>query len=224
MVVAREAYQEQLGELNEAVRELGELAVKCVRASGDAIVKKDEDAISGIFSDHSKSARLRRSIEDSCMNLMLLQQPMASDLRFVTAAFRSVSDLGRILDMTFDIADISSYLPEGALGGLEDKMSVLAVESADMVEQAVMAFYDRDAKQAEAVFSLDDDVDAAFMAVRDAVVDNVRKNEDAVVLAPDILTVAKYFERIGDHAQAFADWAIFRVTGAYRGQLLGTGE
>lgn len=224
MVVAREAYQEQLGELNEAVRELGELAVKCVRESGTAIINSDEDAIAHIVSDHSKSTRLRRSIEDRCMSLMLLQQPMASDLRFVTAAFRSVSDLGRILEMTFDIADIASYLPKGSVGPLADQMSALSVGSADMVEQAVMAFYDADDKAAEAVFALDDDVDDAFNSVRDAVVAGIRQNEEVVAIAPDLLTVAKYFERIGDHAQSFADWAIFRAKGTYRGQLLGTGE
>ncbi|MCH4054276.1 MAG: phosphate signaling complex protein PhoU [Atopobiaceae bacterium] len=224
MPQSREAYLEQLEELEATFREMGDIASTNVRASGKAVVEGDVETAERIINKHNRCLRLRHTIEDRCMSLMLLQQPMASDLRFVTAAFRSVSDLGRIGEMTLDIAEIVEDLPRKAAKPVNGLITELADGAADMVEQALTGFLNSDADAAEKVFGMDDRVDSAFMAVRDSVVKGIRKDDKVASYAPEILTVAKYYERIGDHAQSFADWAIFRATGTYNGQLLGTGE
>ena len=221
MVVAREAYQNQLAELAETIKKLGEKTLKSVRQSGRMLAEGEPELAGDIIARRREIDRLRRSVEDNCMSLMLLQQPMASDLRFVTAAFRSVSDLGRIAEMALDIAEIEEETGidsvEPVAGGMED----LSRKAADMVEAAINAFVNSDAQLAETVFGMDNAVDDAFAAMRQAIVDEIRMGEDSVRTAPELLMIAKYYERIGDHAQSCADWAIFRATGSYRGELLG---
>ena len=223
MVVAREAYKTQLAELGETIAKLGEKTLKSIRQSGEMLANSDMGLAEDIIARRRDIDRLRRTVEDSCMSLMLLQQPMASDMRFVTSAFRSVRDLGRIAEMALDIAELEDEMDTESVEAVGSRLRDLSEKSADMVETALSAFVSSDADVAEQVFEMDNGVDEAFLALRATIVDELRSDEEDVSArtAPELLMIAKYYERIGDHAQSVADWAIFRATGTYRGHQLG---
>ena len=155
------------------------------------------------------------------MSIMLLQQPLAGDLRFVTAAFRAVVDLARINDMVLDIAELALEIEASAATAVAEDMLDLSRQAATMVARAVGAFSTIDASEAEAVFALDDGVDDAFSRTRAGVVGLIKHDAIEALQAPELLMIAKYYERIGDHAQSIADWAVFRATGSYQGRIMG---
>jgi phosphate transport system protein len=218
----RAAYIQQIEELDGLVSRLGEVVVAAVRATGHALGEADEAAARGVVEGRGSADRLHRSVEDSCMGLMLLQQPLAGDLRLVTASFRMVSDLARIEEMAVDIAQlapdvIGKRVPPTITGDL----AMLSAQVATMVESAVDAFSRSDADAATAVFPLDNGVDASFSKIRAMIVDNLRSDDSFADVAAELLMIAKYYERMGDHAQQVTDWAIFRTTGLYRGRPMG---
>ena len=155
------------------------------------------------------------------MSLMLLQQPMASDLRLVTASFRAISDLARIDEMAYETALLSMEVDLGTPKELADLLVAMANNAAKMVLQAVESFSSGDVSVAENVFVEDDTMDRLYEKVRKSVVDLLKAGEEPASVAPEILSVAKYYERMGDHAQSVSDWSIFRATGSYRGRTMG---
>lgn len=217
----RIAYGKQLQMLDEHVARLGEHVVSHIVSCGIALVESDKGAAQGVLEGHDATERLRHLVEESCMSMMLLQQPMARDMRFVTAAFRSVSNLARIDEMCVDIAEMVLEVPSEKLSPLVDSMHAMSKRVADMVTRAVSAFTDSDAAGAEMVYPLDDEVDALFVEIRDTIVEDVRSNDSDLEWVPELFMIAKYFERMGDHAEHFADWAVFRATGEKRGHLMG---
>lgn len=222
----RTEYLGQLDRLAEHLSRLGEAVVADINATGRALTEDDEGAGQGVIESHSSTLRLKRSVEDECLTLMLLQNPMASDMRFVTAAFRAVSDLSRIDETAFEIAELNQELRDEKIMPKIEQFGELSARAADMVNTAMDAFIEVDAAAAETVFAKDDHVDDLYNQVRTHVVEVLRSdnNEAAVLAAPEVLMMAKYYERMGDHAQRIADWAIFRATGKYRGRGIGGSE
>lgn len=218
--MSRTAYLKQLNTLSEHMTELGNQVVQSIRDTARAVGDVDSGASKDVQDRHSDSERLRRSIEDSCMNLMLLQQPLASDLRLVTGCFRSITDLARIDEMAYEIALlIEEY--DIAHSELAPELAQLAEKVARMVEKALKAFEGSDVQMAEEVFPLDNGVDELFEKIRSDVVEFLKTGAEPAAVAPEVLTIAKYYERMGDHSQSIADWAIFRATGSYRGRTMG---
>lgn len=216
----RTAYLKQLNALFEHMTELGNQVVQSIRDAARAVGDADSGASKDVQDRHNDSERLRRSIEDSCMNLMLLQQPLASDLRLVTGCFRSITDLARIDEMAYETALlIEEY--DIAHSELAPELAQLAEKAARMVEKALKAFEGSDVKMAEDVFPLDNGVDELFEKIRSDVVELLKTGAEPAAVAPEVLTIAKYYERMGDHSQSIADWAIFRATGSYRGRTMG---
>lgn len=221
--MSRTAYLKQLNTLQEHMEELGGEVVKSIRDTARAVGDADLSASKDVEERHPDSERLRRSIEDSCMNLMLLQQPLASDLRLVTGCFRSITDLARIDEMAYETALlIGEY--DIAHSELAPELSRLAEKVARMVEKALDAFDHSDVETAEEVFPMDEAVDTLFEKIRQDVVELLKEGTEPASVAPEVLTIAKYYERMGDHSQSIADWAIFRATGSYRGRTMGDKE
>lgn len=221
--MSRTAYLKQLNTLQEHMEELGDEVVKSIRDTARAVGDADLSASKDVEERHPDSERLRRSIEDSCMNLMLLQQPLASDLRLVTGCFRSITDLARIDEMAYETALlIGEY--DIAHSELAPELSRLAEKVARMVEKALDAFDHSDVEKAEEVFPMDEAVDTLFEKIRQDVVELLKEGTEPASVAPEVLTIAKYYERMGDHSQSIADWAIFRATGSYRGRTMGDKE
>ena len=219
--MSRTAYLKQLNTLSDHMVELGSEVVQSIRDTARAIGDADLTATKDVVDRHADDERLRRSIEDSCMNLMLLQQPLASDMRLVTGCFRSINDLSRIDEMAYETALlIDEY--DISHSELAPELAQLAEKVARMVEKALDAFNNSDVEMAEEVFPQDDGADKLFDKIRDDVVELLKKESGATAAAaPEVLTIAKYYERMGDHSQSIADWAIFRATGSYRGRTMG---
>ena len=165
----------------------------------------------------SKAARrLREAIEDGCLDIMLMQQPLvADDLREVTGAFRLVSDLAHIDEMTRDVAYLSQQLTPKAVSHLQGEFAEATDKVSNMVSLATKAFSQADAALAQRVFAMDDGVDELYDRCEQVVVDLIRSETQGASHLPELLMVAKYFERMGDDAERIASWAVFRATGEH---------
>ena len=217
----RTNYLRQLDQLVGHVNALSAAVVDDVRDTGFAIAEGNSEAAEEVVSGHHSSERLHRSIEDACMNIMLLQSPLAGDLRFVTSTFRVVGDLARIDEMAYEIALLAGEFDLTIDDGIARILGDMSQRAASMAEKATEAFRDSDVDVANSVFPMDDKVDDLFESVRSRVVEMLRSGSEPATIAPELLTVAKYYERMGDHAQGIADWAVFRATGEYRGRSMG---
>lgn len=211
----RSKFTKQLDDIEEYLRRLTEKCASDVRAAGLAAVG-DKGAAEGVMAGRKNEDRLRNAIEENCLDVMLLQQPLiGEDLRFVSGAFRIVSDLTHIDGMTRDIAFLVEEFPAKASEQLSDDFTEMAEASAVMVEEAGAAFAAADVETAQKVVEDDNRVNALYDEVERKLVDLIRSGTASARYLPELLMVAKYFERIGDLAKRVAAWAIFRVTGEH---------
>lgn len=211
----RSKYLKQLDDLDVSLADLAAKAVSDVRATSAAFGGDAESAAS-VTEGGKTSRRLRAAIEDGCLDIMLMQQPLvADDLRLVTGAFRVVSDLAHIEEMARDVAFLSQQIPAKTAASLAEQFQQAADQVAAMVEAAVAAFRASDEEAAQHVFSMDDAVDALYATSEDKVVELIRSGKGKAKHLPELLMVAKYYERMGDDAQRIASWAVFRVTGEH---------
>lgn len=213
----RTKFTEQLNEVQDLLVRFTEKTAGDVRAINLA-AKGDKGAADGVTDGRKEENRLRSSIEDTCFDIMLLQQPLiGEDFRFVTASFRIVSDLSHIDSMTRDAVFLLEEVPAEACETIGDELSQLSDRAAVMVEDSVRAFLDTKVDLAEQVIESDEAVNALYGQVADKLVALLRKESVPAGSLPELLMVAKYFERIGDLGKAIADWAIFRATGTHNG-------
>ena len=159
--------------------------------------------------------RKEREIESMCLKLLLQQQPVARDLRVISAALKMITDMERIGDQAEDIAEIVQFLA-GRSAENDDLLREMARLTIHMVTESVDAYVQRDTMLAETVIAEDDVVDNAFDEVKRRLIDKIAAHPDDGEYALDLLMIAKYFERIGDHATNIAEWVIFSVTGVHK--------
>ena len=211
--MARLEFTKQLKDMEALVKRFGDKSAADVRAAGLA-ASGDKGAEQGSLEGRKAAERLRNNIESNCLDMLLLQQPLiGDDLRFVSSSFRIVSDLAHIDGMTRDVAFIFSELSKKASDRMADKFVAMSGRAAEMVDGAVEAFLTKDADKAREVIASDDELDRMYSESVDLVVDLIKAGKPSPKSLPELLMVAKYFERIGDHAQRIADWAVFRATG-----------
>lgn len=159
--------------------------------------------------------RLRSAIENTCLDIMLLQQPLIGvDLRFVSGSFRMVSDLSHIDSMTRDAVFLAEDIPAKATKKLEKEFTTLSAYAANMVDKAVDAFCTSDVEKAQQVMEADTAVNDLYAEAEEKLVGLIRDGKSSAQYLPELLMVAKYFERMGDLAKRIAAWAVFRVTGS----------
>ena len=215
MIATRSEYLKQLDDMDEAVAAFAEKACSDVAAATSALFG-DADAAAKVLSGAKAERRMRSAIEEGCLDIMLLQQPLvADDLRFVSGAFRLVSDLTHIDEMARDVAYLAESLPAEVAARLERELTAASDRVVAMTGLAVEAFRASDAEKARAVLSMDDEVDSLYATAEGVVVDMIKASETRAKYLPELLMVAKYFERMGDLAVRIADWALFRVTGEH---------
>ena len=159
--------------------------------------------------------RKERDIESLCLKLLLQQQPVARDLRQISAALKMITDLERIGDQAEDIADIIQLM-NGRPGDICRHFRPMATASAKMVSESVDAYVKQDVSLAQKVIASDDVVDQCFTAVRQEVIEMITSNSEESEFGIDLLMIAKYFERIGDHAENIAEWVVYSVTGVHK--------
>ena len=157
---------------------------------------------------------MERDIETLCLKLLLRQQPVAGDLRQISAALKMITDMERIGDQAEDIAEIIAFLNgrSGAECGDIDKMAKAATK---MVTNSIEAFVKRDVELAKEVIAQDDIVDDYFNRVKQDLIERISSDPSDGEFALDLLMIAKYFERIGEHATNIAQWGMFSVTGVH---------
>ena len=211
----RTKFTRQLEGIERYIVRLKEKCSADVRAAGLAATG-DAGAREGVEQGRKEEDRLRQAIEASCLDALLLQQPLiGDDLRFVTGSFRIVSDLSHIDGMTRDAAFLVEEVPEHAAAKFEDEFAQMSEHAAAMVEDAVDAFVRRDVELARSVIEADVAVNSLYEEAEQKLVALIRDGKSSAKYLPELLMVAKYFERIGDLAKRVASWAVFRVTGEH---------
>lgn len=208
------------GELKELGRELTKMGAMCehlIALAAKAFIDGDEKTAAGIPELGRGVDQMERDIESLCLRLLLRQQPVARDLRQISAALKMITDMERIGDQAEDIADIVLAL-HGAPGSDRAVIRSMAEAAVGMVTESVDAYVKQDAALAEKVIADDDAVDADFVGIKNYLIKKISENSEDAEFALDLLMVAKYFERIGDHATNIAEWVIFSVTGIHKGE------
>lgn len=210
----RSKLDEQLELLNVELIRMGALcedaisqAVKALEAPSDALCR-------AVSETEREIDRKEREVESLCMRLLLQQQPVARDLRMISSALKMISDMERIGDQTADIAEIAAHVQPGALSAAP-RIKDMARATIKMVTDSVESFVRRDLELAESVVRYDDVVDGLFAEVRNALVERIAAANADGEACVDLLMVAKYFERIGDHAVNLADWVKYASTGRH---------
>ena len=205
-------FERQLEALHVQIITMGSFCEKAISLSNKAI--RGEDCIKEIFETDREIDTKEREIENLCMRILLHQQPVARDLREVSAALKMISDMERIGDQAADIADLSKYIDEKhvEIPLLIGKMAEMTV---NMVTESVDAFVKRDLKLCRKVINDDDQVDDAFNQIKEELAELMYQNLDAKA-GLDLLMTAKYMERIGDHAVNIAEWVEYAITGEHR--------
>ena len=209
----RNAFHEQLEQLNVELIRMGALCEEAISAGTKALLDGDRELGAQAGQLEQEIDHKEQDIESLCMKLLLRQQPVASDLRTVSAALRMISDMERIGDQAADIAEIARDMKDSDLRRkipLED----MARAAVGMVTDSVDSFVKRDLELAHQVIARDDVVDDLFLKVRAELIHLISSGEDGEVCL-DLMMVAKYFERIGDHACNIAQWVEYALTGQY---------
>ena len=209
----RNRFDRQLELLNNELIEMGNLIEQAIQSAVNALLRKDKTAAEAIITLDQEVDRQERDIEALCMKLLLQQQPVARDLRLISAALKMITDMERIGDHAADISEITIMLAEEAYVKDLTLIHQMAMETTLMVTHSVEAFVQKDLKLAQSVIDHDDIVDDLFNQVKTALIQIIQENVKNCEQAADLLMVAKYFERIGDHATNIAEWVIYSITG-----------
>ena len=206
-------FDEQLEQLNEEMINMGNMIEASIGDAVKALMKQDEELAKKTMAGDEKIDRTERKIEDLCLRLLLQQQPVARDLRNISAALKMVTDMERIGDQATDIAEIlntgSVHVPVTAI-----PLQEMADYAMHMVNDSVTAYVEGKSDLAKKVISSDDVLDNLFNKVRNALDQNTMGFSSDEVL--DLLMISKYYERIGDHATNIGEWAEFSVDGIHR--------
>ena len=209
----REYFDLELKALNDKLIEMGALVEGAIKNTITIITNGEYDKLETSRIIEEKINTMEREIQNYCLNLLLLQSPVAGDLRTVSAALKMITDLERIGDQAIDIAEMSTYLKDCENIYSMTHLSEMAERSSNMVTTAIDAFVKKDLKLAKTVATMDDAIDDLFNKVKQEVIDIINANKELDQQAIDVLLIAKYFEKIGDHAENIGEWVVFSITG-----------
>lgn len=209
----REYFDLELKSLNDKLIEMGALVEGAIKNTISIITNGDYDKLETARVIEEKINKMDRVIQNYCLNLLLLQSPVAGDLRNVSATLKMITDLERIGDQAIDIAEMSIYLKDCENLYSMTHLSEMAERSSNMVTTAIDAFVRKDLKLALTVATMDDAIDDLFNKVKEEVVEIIKTNKELDQQAIDIMLIAKYFEKIGDHAENIGEWVVFAITG-----------
>ena len=209
--VMRDKFQQQLQQLNEDLIEMGALCKEAVADAMTALLHSDKQARQKAFLTEYEIDNKEREIENLCMKLLLQQQPVARDLRNISAALKMISDMERIGDQASDIADITKFLENSELTQ-HVHIQQMAESAMSMLTESIDAFVRKDLLLARKVMKEDNTVDDLFNQIKLEVIQEIAQNPDEGELCVDMMMIAKYFERIADHVVNIAEWVEYSVT------------
>ena len=209
----RKTFDAELLELGRELTAMAGTARDAIDQVTSSLSSGDEAGAKATIDLTASMDQQERDIENHCMSLLMRQQPVARDLRTISSAMKMVTDLQRIGDQAANIAEIALLLADGKQNEVPEDIATMSRQAGLMVRQAIAAFADRDENTAHAVINLDDVVDDLFVKVKRELTERIARQEDHSGNAVALIIIAKYLERIADHAVNIAKWAIFCVTG-----------
>ena len=214
----RDAFLKQLEELHKMLAEMGLLCEEMIDGTYEALMNMDREQAAKILQDDANVDLKERDIESKCLKLLLEQQPVASDLRKISSALKMITDLERIGDQAEDIAEIVAFL-DGRQAENDALLKEMAKAVIQMVTESVDAYVKCDIMLAKKVIAADDVVDEQFARVKQSLIGKIAADPADGEYALDLLMIAKYYERIGDHATNIAEWVIYSVTGTHKDEI-----
>ena len=207
----RSRFDEQLRELNKEMIDMGRMIVQSIAMAIEALTDKDDILAKRIMERDDQVDHAQKKIENICFNLLIQQQPVARDLRTVTAAMKMVTDMERIGDHAADISEMTILMGKESPIDKFQHINKMASETVIMLNHSIEAYVERDKEKAKEVIEHDDVVDQLFDEVKKDIINLIQKGSGDAEDALDLLMVAKYFERIGDHATNIAEWVIYSL-------------
>ncbi|MBC5581227.1 phosphate signaling complex protein PhoU [Anaerofilum sp. BX8] len=211
----RKTFDAELAELSASLIRMGSEAAGAIDNAIRAFDSHDLQLAGAVIQGDRRVDDMEREIERHCLTLLLRQQPVARDLRIISTALKMITDIERIGDAAADIAEITRHI-SGEIPELLVLIDSMAAEARSMVSDAVDAFVASDMEKAEKVILRDDIVDGAFNSVKGKMVEVLRRDSSLVDVAIDYLMIAKYLERLGDHAVNICEWTEFYKTGVHQ--------
>mgnify|MGYP000754544929 CR=1 FL=1 len=216
----RSSFDEQLELLNKELLEMGALIEHAIESASQALINQDVEAAKKAIQFDKKVDLKEKDIESLCLKLLLQQQPVARDLRLISAALKMITDMERIGDQAADISGIVIYLAGMPYIKKLEHLPQMADAAIRMVKGSIDAYVKKDLALAKEVIEMDDIIDNLFVVVKNELIQRIHEKADNGEQAIDLLMVAKYFERIGDHAQNIAEWVEFAITGKHKGERI----
>ena len=213
----RKTFDAELQELNYEMIDMAAAAEDAIDVVTESLSSADDDAAKNAMEMTRHMDEMERDIENRCLRLLLQQQPVARDLRTISAALKMVTDLQRIGDQCSNIAEISLLLTGQKQTAALAHIRTMSQKAGVMVKRAIFSYVNRDTDAAKAVIALDDEIDALFRTIKAELVELIVENRQEADQAIDLIIIAKYLERIADHGVNIAQWAIFCVTGEILG-------
>lgn len=210
----RNRFDRQLEQLNDELTAMGILCEQAISASSKYLTEGGSKLKDAVAEADRQIDRKERDIENLCMRMLLQQQPVASDLRTISSALKMISDMERIGDQASDIAEIAEFVKKSNLQG-QTHISDMARATIKMVTDSIESFVNRDIELAHSVIDHDDVVDGLFESIKNELIHAIAHGGDNGEGLIDLLMIAKYFERIGDHAENIAEWVIYSITGKH---------
>lgn len=207
----REKYEAELQKLNASIISMGRMIEIAIESSMLALMGRDVDAAREVAKNDEAINEMEREIESLCLKLLLQQQPVAADLRHITAALKMITDMERIGDHAVDIADLVQKVPDCKYGKMKE-IAEMSEEIIKMLHQAVQSYIEKDYNKAKNVIVQDDVIDELYRTIKKDLVQKIRETSEGETIL-DYLLIAKYIERIGDHAVNIAEWVIFALIG-----------
>lgn len=213
----RNKFEQQLRLLEEQLTHMGELCETAIAKATQALKDGSIEQAKIIIEEDEEIDQCEKDIERLCLKLLLQQQPVARDLRRISAALKMITDMERIGDQTSDIAEIIISSKGVAATDEIHVIGTMASEVSKMVRNSVTAYVNKDLELAQSVMKADDEIDQYFEEVRDEMIDFIKeeKGENGKRIF-DLIMVTKYLERIGDHATNIAEWVEFSITGVHK--------
>ncbi len=211
----RDRFMEQLKSLNTGLIEMGEMCETVITMATDALINNNQEGAESVAVLDSDIDHKERDIESLCLKLLLQQQPVAKDLRQISAALKMITDMERIGDQAADIAELVKYINGDSIINAT-KIGEMAKDVIYMVTESVNAYVQKDVTMAKNIIKYDDEVDRLFDELKTEIMELISTKNESAEKAIDLLMIAKYLERIGDHATNIAEWAVFSVTGVHK--------
>lgn len=210
----REYFDTELANLNNQLIGMGTLVEKAIKNTIDIIVSGNTDGLEKARENEELINSAEKKIQNHCLRLLLHQAPVAQDLRYVSSALKMITDLERIGDQAIDIAEMAQYIKNQSNMVHMTHIAEMASQASEMVTMAIDAFVKKDIELAKTVSRRDDVIDELFDRVKAETVEIIHNNKELGTEAIDLMMIAKYLERIGDHAVNVAEWVSFSITGS----------